>query len=134
MDHKTTKHLMATNEVDYNFGTTKQQNKNGGYNYLQVTFGGFLVSLLLELEICFTFLKFLSFLRGWLSTRGGQRYSLSDGQWMVLLLMLNVSLDCWNLVKNERDRGTIFTKVRSSFGGDSRKTGSNEEIEGGEGI
>lgn len=46
---------MATNEVDYNVGTTRQQNKNGGNNYLQVTFGGFLVSLLLELEICFTF-------------------------------------------------------------------------------
>lgn len=61
MDHKTTNHLIATNEVDYNVGTTKQQNKNGGYNYLQVTFGGFLVSLLLELEICFTFHKFLSF-------------------------------------------------------------------------
>lgn len=52
---------------------------------------------------------------------------------MVLLLMLNVSLDCWNLVKNERDRGTILLKC-VSFGGDSRKTGSNEEIEGGEGI
>lgn len=53
--------------------------------------------------------KFLSFLRGWFHPQ--EIYSLSDGQ-CLLLLMLNVSLDCWNLVKNERDRGTNITKVR----------------------